>query len=268
MGKSWFNLILSDDDYFSSESEFQKLFKGIAILPGENADSWSATFYGLNASTDSTNGLELRLYYTLPNQEGNEYITFQPSNESYIFSRFISDRSESVIGESLETESLVRSTETDNLIFMQSGSGLAVKINIPALQHLHEISGNISILDAELILKPQPGSYDKTNPLPRTINVYWTDKKNRIGDQLYDESGESTISGTLVLDNEFKENTYYYASILNYVMIKVNQKEYTDDDLMFLVSHETFSTSFNRIVLMDNELDNSSMQLRLYYLTY
>ncbi len=270
LGMSWFDMIVNQDQAFNSKNDFQNLFKGIAIVPGDSADNWSASFYGLPANDDETkpNRLELRLYYSVPNVEGDQYYAFIPSDSAFIFSNFKSDRSGTVLGNKLDSTQQVKSTATDDLSFMQSGNGLAVKIDIPALQRINEISPNISILSAELIMKPIPGSYDSENPLPQSLNIFWTDKKNRIGNALYDITGQAVISATLTTDEEYKENTYYSADILNYVLVKTKQKEYTDDDLMFLVSPETFATTFSRVALMDQILNQGSMQLKLYYLIY
>jgi len=266
-GKEWFNLIISDDDIFSSTEDFQDFFKGIAIVPEATTDNWSATFMGFVESTETSNGLELRMYYSYPNEESNKYYSFVPSNSDYIFSSFESDPIGTVLEGLFDDVDIISSEETDNRIFLQSGSGLAVKIDIPMLERLNEIANNITILNAELIMKPDPKSYNSSDQLPTSINLYWTDKKNRVGDPLYDMAGENTITGTLNLDKEFHENTFYSVSILSYVFTEINREEYSDNDLMFLVSPEIFSTSFDRIVLMDNDIDKWSMQLRIYYVT-
>ena len=272
LGQVWFNSILADDENFVSTTSFQKYFKGLCLIPNETEDNWSATFYGLIDDSDddseSSNGIELRLYYSKPFQEDNFYYAFIPHNSDYIYSCFNSNRSGTALAEKFLETTQVNSSETNNLIFMQSGSGLGIKIDIPAIDRINEIASNISILNAELIMKPHPNTYDKNNPLPSSLNIFWTTKSNSVGNALYDITGESVITATLHTDKEFNDNSYYSASIINYVLAEINEEGYSKNNLLFLVSAETFSTTFDRVVIMDNEMDKYSMQLKLYYAIY
>jgi len=267
MGEMWFDSIQSGADEFESTYDFEAFFRGLVIIPEVGAESWSATFNGLDEDAEGT-GVEIRLYYSVPNEEGNFYYSFVPTNSSYIFSNFDTDFASTSIETLNEDNDQISSKETDDLIFMQSGSGLCVKIDIPMLEHINEINNNISILDAELIVRPHSGSYNKNNPLPTSFNAYWTDKKNRIGDQLYNLTGEYALTASLYVDDEYNESTYYSIPLLNYLLVEIARDEYSDNDLMFIISPETFATSFNRIVLDDRDINNLSMQLRIHYLTY
>lgn len=272
IGQAWMDSIIAGAEEFETSADFQEFFKGIAIVPNDDRDSWSTSFYGLTddwaSGDDATTSLELRLYYTNENADENTFYSFLPSNSAYIFSNFETDYTGTRLAAFNSENDQLSSAETDHLIYLQSGSGLAVKIDIPALDRINEISSNMSILDAELILKPRLNSFDNDNTLPTSFNAYWTDKKNRIGDLLYNVTGEYALTGTLHQDEEFKENTYYSIPILNYILVKASTDEFTDDDLMFIVSSETFSTSFKHMVLEDNAINGSSMQLKLYYVTY
>jgi hypothetical protein len=272
MGQTWMDSIIAGADIFETSADFQEFFKGIAIVPEEGVDSWSASFYGLSddwsSGDETTTSMELRLYYTNEDAFESTYYSFVPSNSDYIFSYFETDYTGTALDAFDSETDQLSSAETDHLIYLQSGSGLAVKIDIPALDRINEISTNMSIIDAELILKPRLNSFDTEYTLPTSFNAYWTDKKNRINDLLYNASGEYTLTGTLHLDEEFKENTYYSIPILNYLLVKTSSDEFTDDDLMFIVSSEIFSTSFKHIVLEDNAINGTSMQLKLYYVTY
>lgn len=270
MGQYWLEGIQNSDENFELDTDFQSFFKGIAIFPEDTINTWSAAFYGEGDITDGgvSNSLEIRLYYTNKNAEEATYYSFITSNSDYIYTHYTVDH-EGTILEMLNGDNTeVSSAALDNLAYMQAGGGLAIKIDIPVLDNIYEINSNISIIGAELIIKPMPGSYGDESPLPSSFYVYWTDKKNRILEPLYDATGEYAITGNLYEDKEFKENTYYSFSPFTYIISEMETQEVTNYDLMLLFTSETLSTSFTSLVFEDNERNSLSFKLKLYYLTY
>lgn len=271
MGQTWFNSIIDEDDEtFESTSDFQELFKGLAIIPADSSSSWSASFYGETTEEidDEEGSLQMRLYYTLKNAEENTYYTFETSNSDYIYTHYETNREGVVTDIISEDNTEVASSVTDNNVYMQSGAGLAVKISIPLLSNINVISSNLTLINAELIVKPKLGTYDSDNPLPTTFYVNWADKNNNSNGSLYDISSSDIIYGTLYEDEEFPENTYYSFSIFSYMMLKINSTAYIDDNLMLLFDSETLATSFSSLVLEDNDANSESMYLKLYYMSY
>jgi len=123
-------------------------------------------------------------------------------------------------------------------------------------------------LSAKLILHPHEGTYNQTILLPDNVVLYWTDKKNRINDALYDITNSAMETSTLIQDKEYGENTYYSISILGFVATELANEQFTDHALMVLLPSSTLTTSFQQLILDDQTQGNHSMELELHYLTY
>jgi hypothetical protein len=273
LGIKLFNWIVEGNDTIDYSDLFLEYFKGFVLIPITTDQNWSSSFYGLNSGeitegSDDFNEVELRLYYKKPDAEANSYISFVPTSKDYIFTHYSSDRNGTVI-ETMQSGSFIMpSGQTNNQVFIQSGSGLAVKIEIPLLERIHEISSNITILDARLVVKPHKGTYPLARKLQNDISVYWTDKKNRMIGALTDVAGESNITGVLTANDEFDEPPYYSFYVLDYVLDKTSTEQQTDDALMLVFSGTSMATSLTQLILDDQSLSKNSFMLQLYYMTY
>ncbi|MFP3822159.1 hypothetical protein SB658_26045, partial [Bacillus sp. SIMBA_008] len=73
---------------------------------------------------------------------------------------------------------------TGNQGFIQSGTGVACRIDFPNIKQFKNIATNGAIVDAELILKPVNNSYSEKYPLADSLTVYVGDNLNRISGSL------------------------------------------------------------------------------------
>lgn len=151
-------------------------------------------------------------------------------------------------------------------MFVQAGTKVGFRVDIPLINKLKEINGNMSVMDAQLVLKPVKGTYKNSADLPSMI-VYWIDENNQPNEKLTDVTGQYTISSSLSADDEYDENTYYSFNVLNYILYKVDQGIYSDESLFFSLSDDDNATSFKKVVLEDQSV-SFSLQLQMHYVVY
>jgi hypothetical protein len=276
LGNRLFQWILTDTLYTDNDTvlfnsdNFIEYFNGIALKPLSKDVSWSSTFTGesttdASSTTSSTSEIQLRLYYRLKYEENNTYYAFTPTGSDKIFTHFNVDRTGSLLNAMVTSES-ISSKETNHQMFVQAGTKVGFRIDIPMINKLKEINANMSVMDAQLVFKPVKGTYTNTSELPSML-VYWIDDNNDITEQLTDVSGQYAITSSLTADNEYNENTQYSFNVLNFILYKMDQGIYSDESLFFTLSGEDNATSFKKVVLEDQS-NAFSLQLQMHYVVY
>lgn len=275
LGKVFLSEMVDNSDNFESTTMFLKYFKGIALKCDENSSGLSLGFYGLMSSSstatddDKIEEIQIRLYYTLDNEEEASYYAFSPDDSDKIFTSFTTDRSSSMFSSLIGEGNKLPSSETDNMVAMQCGAGIGIKIDIPGIDELYSLNPqNLEILDANLIIHPAPGTYDDENPLPDTLYLYWSDSRNRINSPVYDVMGQYVITSKLTVDNEFDEDTYYSISVLTYIRTELANGLKNQNGLILIPPVRELATSFSRLLVDDQSRSNNSFELQLYYFTY
>ncbi|HAM99786.1 MAG TPA: hypothetical protein DCQ26_14365 [Marinilabiliales bacterium] len=266
LGELWYNWIdTSANSPLDTNSQFLDYFKGVVFVPVTTDESWLTSFNGYNSSSSKLQ-IELRLYYSKHDVEENTYFSFTP-RENYIFTHFSIDRS-GTVSSVLDTEGLkIPSTLTDNKVFMQAGSGVGIKIEIPQVEYMYDFGSNITVLDAKLIMRPSKGTYSLSSLLPSKLSVLWTDKMNRNLGDFIDVDGETVITGTKMFD-DLDDEPYYSFSILNFVLTKMATESTSYNTLMFYLPDESNATSFDKLIIDDQSASNNSFELQIYYYTY
>jgi hypothetical protein len=281
LGQLWLNSIIEytterdDSSIVASPDNFLEYFKGIALVPQSPLDeTWSITFKGQNTN-DNTAGdeeedvtfFEVRLYYHRSDQSDNSHVTFQIPTDSYLFTSFPVDRSNTVLANMKGGEFVMPSALTNHTAFIQSGAGLVTKITVPGLKDITTINRNITVLDARLIMRPKARSYNDNNPLPKTLYVNLTDFNNRGISELTDLQG-NTVQGTLTYGKPDNEDPYYSFPVMQYVSYKLSETEELPYSMLVTLSKIDNSTSFKRLLFEDQQLNQTNVQIQLYYFTY
>ena len=140
-----------------------------------------------------------------------------------------------------------------------------VKINIPDLLSLKELHPFVQVLKAELILRPAPGTYSYPYQLPPALSLYSTDESNALTAQLTDASGQSTLTGDLVIDLLYGEQTFYSFDITSFIKSVISEGQFSKSALMLTASSGTSETSLERLVINDQTLAKG-IQLKLHVL--
>ncbi len=266
-GEEIFNKI-QDNDINSSDDLLQQ-FKGLTIIPDETTDSHVLGFNVLTTE-DTPGNCSMRLYYTIDDGDGNDndyYIDFVITDTSKQFNNIISDLSSSIFNEGQfeDGETIIETSESDNLMFSQAGSGITSRIEIPSIKKLKELSEFGSALSAELTFNPLKESYTNTNSLQDSLLVYIIDHKNRIQSQLTTIDGVYSYAILNQDDNEFNSNTYYSIDLSGYV----DQILYSEYDLNYalMIQYIDFNNTVNNTVIED-QLTSNQLKLSVKYLNY
>ena len=237
-------------------SEFTDYFKGIAIT-----SEASASVVGF--STD----VVIRLYYSkLQDQEAeSSYKDFTILTSVRQFNHIALDRSGTVLQNLPGSDSAILSAQTNNSAYIQSGTGIACRIDFPNLKSLRTIAKKGTIVDAELLMKPVRNSYSKAYPLKDSLVVYESDKLNRISTTLADANGVQLYGTLNMTSDEFNENIAYSVKIGQFLQQQLFSDQATSS-LIFTLPN--LSKGVDRILLGDQSKTENKLKLKIYYLSY
>lgn len=256
-GKNLFNKLYKNE--ITDANEFDDLFKGVVIKPSTTN---SSNMIGFNSSS------VLRLYYKKTNSDSENSLIkdFTLSDLTKQFNNITLDRTGTIIQNLHDSKSKLPSELTNNNAFIQSGTGLACRIDFPFINQLKYISEKGIIVDAELIIKPNKTSITSLFPLKDTLEVYESDNLNRISRVLTNSDGSQKLALLNTTPDEFNENIGYKVNIgsfLNQEMLKTNGAKST-----LVLAFPNISKGVNRIVLGNQKNAENKLKLKIYYISY
>jgi hypothetical protein len=156
---------------------------------------------------------------------------------------------------------------TDNQSYIQGGTGIVTRLEIPYLKNLLLLHENLRILKAELILEPVRNTY-KTIQLPKRVGLYSSDKYNRFGSILLNVNTGSPLVGNLVIDEEYQEGTRYTFDATSFIQSKIAEATDEIPALLVTISPNEIYTTADRLVLGSQINSDSKVILKLYYMNY
>lgn len=246
---------------FGDINQFHDYFKGLVIQADESL--LPASVCGYNTSS------VLRLYYSInDDSDENDNLTkdFAITDVAKQFNRISLDRTGTVLQNLPNSNSYLNSTLTNNAAFIQSGTGLACRIDFPYLKSLYSIDHKGIIVDAKLILKPIRTSHNKQYPLKDSLRIYSADHLNRINSKLYTATGDDLLGQLNDVSNEFGDNVYYTFSIgtfLNKELSKDGNNPYS-----LIITLPDYQKTVNRIAIGGQNNSEDRIILKVYYLPY
>jgi hypothetical protein len=158
------------------------------------------------------------------------------------------------------------SVQTGNKAFIQSGTGMACRIDFPSIKQLKYIATKGAIVDAVLLIKPQNNLYSDAYPLPDSLQVFTCDKLNRIKGSLYNAKGDVLYAVLNKTNDEFNENVEYKISIGAFLQSEMVKQ--SDNKSSLILTLPTISKAVDRVVLGDQKNTSNKMELKIYYITY
>lgn len=256
-GKNLFNKMYKNE--ITDANEFEDLFKGVVIKPSTTNSSNMIGF-----STSSV----LRLYYKKTNSDAKNSLTkdFTITDLSKQFNNISLDRTGTIIQNLPDSKNKLSSDLTNNNAFIQSGTGLACRIDFPFINQLKYISEKGIIVDAELIIKPNKSSVSALFPIKDSLQVYECDNLNRISKILTNSDGSQKLALLNTTPDEFNENIGYKVNIgsfLNQEMLKTNGAKSN-----LILAFPNISKGVNRIILGNQKNAENKLKLKIYYISY
>ncbi|UWY29911.1 DUF4270 domain-containing protein [Flavobacterium sp. TR2] len=239
---------------------FTEYLKGFVLVP-ENSSSSNVIGFSVSES-------KLRLYYSKyqTDIETPFRIDFSILDTSKQFNSISLDKTGTIL------QNLPASTETlssallNNQGFVQSGTGVACRIDFPNIKQFKNISANGAIVDAQLILKPVNNTYSEKYPLADSLTVYVGDNLNRISGNLLNAAGASVYGKLSKSSDEFNENVGYSISVGSFLQKEMLKQ--SDSRSSLILTLPGIAQSVNRIVLGDQKHLNNKIQLKIYYISY
>ena len=240
-------------------TSFSEYLKGLVLVP---TTTNSSSVIGFNLSS------KVRLYYSKYQGDAEDSFIkdFTVLDAAKQFNAISLDKSGTLIQNLPASNSNLSSLLTNNQGYIQSGTGVACRIDFPNIKQLKYISDNGAIVDAELILKPVNNSYSDNYPLSDSLQVYVADKLNRISGTLNTSAGKPLYATLNKKSDEFNENVLYSLSVGNFLQKEMLKQSDSRSSLVFTLP--TISKAVNRLVLGDQKHLNNKIQLKIYYISY
>ncbi|KDN56859.1 DUF4270 family protein [Flavobacterium seoulense] len=243
----------------TTEDEFVEYFKGIVI---RSTSATTSCVMGYQVSS------LLQLYYSKKVSDDKTSILkeFTISDISKQFNRISLDRTGTLLKDLPGTTGRLSSNLTENKSFIQSGTGLACRIDFPNIKQLKYITQKGAIVDAQLMIRPVNNTYSKSYPLADSLSVYVADQLNRIGGTLTSASGASIYAVLNKAQDEFDENIGYTIPLGTFMqneMVKVS-----DSRSALILTIPNISKGVNRLVLGNQKNIGNKVQLKIYYISY
>ncbi len=262
LGKELFNLIDDKDPIVKESEQFLNYFKGFAL----NFDEADKAVIGFDFPTTATVTDEItyptmRLYYHYFDFEYvDKYIDFPVGsmNLSYQYNRII--MTDPVVDFPSDQRDKLPAGSSDSKTYIQAGTGLVTRIEIPYLKNLLALHDNVIVMKAELQIEPVRNSYH-IFPLPENIAVYASDRINRF---------RSTFiaSAELSIDNVYQEETWYTIDVTEFIKDKLLEQSEETPALLVTIAPENLNKTFDRAVLGSQNHSENRVKLKVYYLNY
>ena len=268
-GLSLFNLIKKTGNVDSQEY-FLNSFKGLALVPGNTNEAF------LNFGIGDTIDLKdedittvMRMYYHTKADKGTDVTKYTLDfniNSGYQYNKIDYDFSNSEL-QNLTPKNPLDSKSLGNKAYQFSAIGVYTKVEVPYIKDILNLYSNVSILDANLNVKPVFGTYDKKNYLPESLNYYLADKTNSILSAFTSTSGEE-VNITLSTDNEFQDNSQYTFSVTDYLKTMTANNSNATGRSILLYPTSYREQLVKRLVVGDSKNSTNKSNIKLYLLGY
>ncbi|WP_343855487.1 hypothetical protein [Fulvivirga kasyanovii] len=249
LGLKLFEETFDSDNLYSYPADFLDFFKGIKISATEDAEA----VIGFAVSP------VVKIYYTdnssIPSEQKYLALTNQSSGEVY-FNSFEADYTGTALENITSEDEGLASSLTGATAYMQSGAGLAIRIELPYLKKIIEDNPDLLLNNAEIQLRPIRDQYASEQLLPQTLTMYYVNNKNT-------NISSTSYSLELTLDDEYDLDTYYSADITEFVTYQLSLTENNENALLITSTESGFSSSLDYVVLGNQQNEDYKAQINL-----
>ena len=258
-GKNIFDNIIDDD--VNNDDELYTLFKGLTIIPDTNTNN----VVGFGKSS-----MVMRMYYTIEDENDDDDSEFTKDfsiESSYrVFNKISSDKSGTLLTSLTEQEDILETTDTENFAYIQSGSGLNMRVEMPYMTNFNSLEQDGTTINATLSFYPEIKSHEINEYGADSLSVYIVDSQNRFIQQLVDYDGDAVYAKLNTDSDEFGSN-YYFSADVTYFFEKILTSSY-ELNYALLFQFPNNSSSANKTRIYDSVNADNKMKLTLTYLLY
>jgi Domain of unknown function (DUF4270) len=262
-GQNWFNIAQSDvaalktNGYFSNPNSFLiELFNGIHITSDGTSNASIAGF--------KTTKAKVRIYYRKLLGDKQVYFDLPLGSADFQFNSIKGDRTGTMLS-TLGRRQSIPSSATGNASFIQSGIGLATKIEFPTLKGFFT-NKNYTIIDAALEITPVLNTYPTSLKAPSILAIYLTDNSNVVLNKAaaFDRSG--FLSANIVYDYEYGIKTKYSFPLINFLSSELKSTSNIITPLVIAAPPPFALTETNRVILHNQTtFPQNRIKLKIYY---
>jgi hypothetical protein len=263
-GKNWFDLAQADalagttNSYFSNSTTFiNDFFNGLHLTSDA---SGNGSVVGFRASR-----VKIRLFYKklFGDLLQQTYFDFPIRNASAQFNSIQSDRSATPLA-ALTGRGSISSSLTGNTTFVQSGIGLATKVEFPSLKSFFS-KKNFILIDASLEIMPVQNTYSTSLKVPNSLALFITDQSNVVLNRAPAVDRSGYLSANILYDFEYGVNTKYSFPLVNFLGSELVSSLNTITPLVIAVAPPAYLAEVNRVVLGDQRNLQHKIKLKINY---
>jgi hypothetical protein len=257
LGREWLRLTKESSPDIVEVSRFREYFKGICI----GTDGTDESVVGIN-----TAGLKIRLYYKsyVGEQLTQLYHDYPFTTELLSYSRVTADRSNTDLSTLSTANDEVPTAKTEDVSFVQSGTGLVTKVTFPYLTRLLRLTNVLLVNQALLIVEPVKDAYNDVYPLPASLTLYHTDKSNLPLQRVNaNYNADAYQTATISFDEEFDTSTGYQFNVTQLAQSLLGTDGDTDRGLLIMTPPDQLNTTVNRAYLGAG--GNYRLRLKVWY---
>jgi len=243
---------------------------------------WSEYFRGVVLNCDSENTaailkfpvgetfMKMRLYYhEIEGENSHElkYHDFPVRSSIFNFTNYSADRSKTVLADLKDQKDDIKSIDTDDLTFIQCGTGLATKIEIPYWDQMLIRLDIGDLLKVELELYPLNLSYRK-HAMPHSLNVFATNNRNEIDyypfllEKRKGDRFAKPLEAQFYYDDDTYINSHYKIDLTTYLKPKLYDFETENIQLMIMPNAKLIGEFVERIVFTNEKKSDYRFKLK------
>ena len=245
------------DKEITTTDEFLEDYKGLLVKG--TTDNTSV----LGFSTNSV----LRIYYTANNNDTDEEKTLDFTiNNANTFNNISSDKTGTYFSDLTTQTTTLPSTESANRSFIQSGTGIVTKIDIPAIENLYDIPGTGVLIDANLKISLKQNSISTHSHTKDSLKVSIINHRAEVIGVLNSPKDGSELYAVKNIENNEFDKAYYNLPIKQFLDLKLNSP---NEKLFLAIYSNDFNASVDRYILNGEENDNNQkIKLEVIYAIY
>jgi len=257
-GQELYDMIKNKSAILKDNVLFTDYIKGLHIASSGN------TIFGFKDS------VVMRLYYHQTDiTRDNKYFDFTFFNKPLQYNQITADRTGTPLAALNTQNNELLSTASGNIGYLQSATGIYLKIAFPTIRKLLERTDFVKIIRADLVIKPIQNSFNGFYPLPPVLYATATDGANEPGAPITAVNGGSsaTETGNLTIDAIYGTNTNYTYDVTAYLQQQITNAAINKDGLLLIPPTDTRFSSLNRLVMGDVQNVKNKLQLNVYYIS-
>ena len=259
LGQEWFDLARNESATITERDKFIEYFKGISI--------------GVSSSSEAVLGftpedVKIRLHYRQYEEEElvPKFHEFPFNANLSYYTKIYADREGTVLGPLTKTDEEISSAETDNEIFIQSGTGVVVKVTFPYIRKMIDLEDLLIVNDAKLIIEPVNDSFSEEQPLPQYLTLFETDNSNLPLRQVYADYNVTEVQRASVsIDREFDKTSGYVFTITQYMQNLLSTEGNRQRGLLVMPLSDEISKGVERAYLSAGSGSAYRIKLKIWY---